>query len=493
MDRNISKLINKLKKISSFRELRVINDLSQKENICVYLVGGFLRDLYLDPDADMKSFDRDFAVESDALLFAKKAAARLKADYVVLDKGQKTARVISEHCRIDFAGFKAKTIKQDLKKRDFTVNTLCADVSGIVNKQPELIGDPRAAADLKDKVLRAVSSNAFKDDPLRILRGFAFLARLKFRFDKRTLGFIALDKKRLETVSPERTTEELGKIFSADDCYESVALMDAMGILEIVLPEIKPLKGVDQGKFHHLDVWQHSLESLLQLEELLKDLPGKISKKNAILLQEYLQSELCANRSRLWMLKLGCILHDIAKPITKFVGRDKKVHFYTHEKKGAEIVKKIGKRLRFSNKENAVLSNIVLYHLRAGQLVNRRPTKRAKFRFLRDAKQNAPMIILLTLADRQAMQGIMSKSKEFVFYEDELFKLLSQYFKNKKAGVKKPRLLNGHELISLLGLPKGPVIGDILRQIEEAQALKSIKDKKQAKQLACDIYAKMKK
>jgi poly(A) polymerase len=486
---------NRLKKFRNNDILKAINLISEEKNQDVYLVGGALRDLFFSRDKQKTVIDWDFTLKSGSLDFAKKLAHRLNANYVVLDKQHKTARVIfykdKQEFRLDFTDFKAKTLRGDLGKRDFTINTLCVRVKDLFHGNAKIIDCFGAINDIKTRTLKITSKNNFKDDPLRILRGFAFCCQLGFSFDQPTVGLIKKNVFKLSKVSRERISAELSKIFGAKNIYKHILKMDALGILDLIFPEINCLRGVDQGAFHHLDVWDHSLESLAQLEKLLRVLPKKISTECAVRVNAYLEDELSGNRTRLWILKMACLMHDIAKPQTRSVGEDKRVHFYTHEKQGAHIVRGIGKRLKLSRKEIAVLSDIVLYHLRAGQLVNRFPSKRSKFRFMRDTAENAVLILLFTISDRWAMQGVMSKSKKFIFYEQELFKMISGFFKEQNILNKNTRLLDGNELMNLLGLSKGPLIGKILDEIEEAQAVKEICNKQQAENLACRIYAQM--
>ncbi|MFH1063315.1 MAG: HD domain-containing protein [Candidatus Omnitrophota bacterium] len=495
MAKTINQSFKKLKKFRNNKLLQAIQEISELQKQQVYLVGGALRDLFFKQKKQKKTIDWDFTIKSGALDFAKKLARRLDANYVLLDEKHKTARVIcyenNQEFRLDFTDFRAKTLRGDLKKRDFTINSLYADVKDLLNGKAKIIDCFNAKEDIKDKILRITNKNNFKDDPLRILRGYAFSCQLGFSFDQATSALVKNNVFRLADVSPERISEELAKIFGAKCIYKHILKMDSFGVLDLIFPEIKALRGVEQGLFHHLDVWNHSLESLAQLEKLLRVLPKKIPANCVEQVNAYLEEELWGNRSRLWILKMACLMHDIAKPQTRSVGEDKKVHFYTHEKQGAQIVRRVGKRLKLSRKEIAVLSDIVLYHLRAGQLVNRMPSKRSKFRFLRDTADNAVLILLFTISDRWAMRGSFSKSKKFIFYEQELFKMIVGFFKDQNTVNKNPRLLNGNEVMSLLGVSKGPLIGKILAQIEEAQAIKSIRNKQQAENLASRLYAKM--
>ncbi|MBU4305882.1 MAG: HD domain-containing protein [Candidatus Omnitrophica bacterium] len=480
----------KLKRFKDDPVLRRIDMISQRHGVKSYLVGGALRELLLKRNAG-KRIDWDFAVEKDALKVSRDLAKDLRAAYVVLDEAAGTARVLyrTDKCayELDFSDFRADTLREDLRRRDFTVNTLCLDVRSLLNSHR---GDTPvfdyfdADGDIRRKCVRLTRKKNLSDDPLRILRGFTLCARYGLDFDKETLLLIKKQASLLRNISAERVSEELAKILTVPCAYAYAAAMDKAGVLEFLFPEIAPMRGLDQGGFHHLDVWSHSLETLAQLEKLLRQLPKKIPLRVAAEVTVYLNEEVACGRTRLWVLKLACFFHDIGKPETRFVGEGAKVHFYTHEKKGAAIAAGIARRLKLSKREITVLKNAVRDHLRAGYIVNRRPSKKAKFRFFRDLREDAVLVLLLALADRRAMRGTLSRKKSFVFLEEEIFNLVVLFFKNKKEEPRKVRLLDGHELMSFLNLSPGPAIGVILRKLEEAQAVNRVRNKQEAKELA---------
>ncbi|MCP4650588.1 MAG: HD domain-containing protein [PVC group bacterium] len=476
-----------------FKKIGKISRLLNKE---VYLVGGAVRDLFIKKNVKGQ-IDWDFAINKGALDFADKLARELGASFIVLDKVNKIARIVykKKSCsyELDFADFRALNLKEDLKRRDFTINTLCVNTRDILEssqKSIQCIDYFNASEDIRKRYIRITRRQNFKDDPLRVLRGVAFSAQLGFVIVPETMALIKRHARDLKYVAAERISEELVKVFTVPYCSKYVVYMDQLKIIENIFPEICALRGVDQGGYHHLDVWDHSLEALVQLEKLIGQIEKKIPRKYVSNIQNYLNEEVVYGRPRIWLLKLSALLHDIAKPSTKIVGEDGFMHFYTHERVGAEITEDIGLRLKLSLKEIAVLKNLVRFHLRPGQIVNRIPSKRAKFRFFRDAKENAVLIILLTIADRWAMRGVLSRKKSFVFLEDELFKMIVEFFYKKTKKGSPIRLLDGNGIMETLGISPGPLVGDILAQLEEAQAVGNVKNKKEAKKFVRQIYGK---
>lgn len=484
----------RLKKIKGDPLLKKIARLSEQLQIKAYLVGGAVRDIFM-PAEDMNSIEWDFAVNKDAFVLGKVLADILKSPYIVLDKAKRTVRVLykDDHCNyeLDFTDFRGQTLRADLKMRDFTINTLCINVQQVVNEEinQDIIVDLfEAKKDIQAKYVRLTRKENFKDDPLRILRGFSFCAQFGLRFEKKTFSLIKNNVKNLVDVSGERISDELAKIFLTPRSYLHVVKLDSVGVLDVLFPEISKLRGMDQGLFHHLDAWQHSLQTLAQLEKLLRQLSKKIPKKYEHCVWKYLNQEITNKRPRIWLLKLACILHDIGKAQTRTQASDGRIHFYIHEKIGAEMASNIGRRLKLSNREVTVLKNCLFFHLRVGQLASRKPTSRTLFRFFRDVREDAVLILLLTIADRWAMRGKLSRDKRFTFSETEVFKMIIQFFKDQQRKPTQPLLLNGNEIMNCLHLSPGPLIGKILRVVEEAQAVKEIKNKQEAKRLAKKFY-----
>ncbi len=486
------KILLSAQKSNIFKKDRVfqeINALSQNLQMKVYLVGGALRDL-LSGRQKPGARNWDFIVMRDSLGFAEKLARILNGAYVVLDEESRTARVVLNReipgYELDFAAPKAPALAEDLSRRDFTVNTFCFDLRDAAAADRIEVTDLYGGlADLRAKRIRMLKEKNFRDDPLRLLRGFSLAARLGFKIEKNTAAVLRKNSRRLRNVSPERIREELSKIFSAAQARPQVNEMALAGILDIIFPELAALKGLDQGKFHHLDAWEHSLETVSRLEKICRSLDKKIPKKYVSMTGEYLQAPVGGGRSLVWILKLAALLHDIGKLQTKIRGDDGRIHFYTHEKIGASTAREIGRRMKLSGREIKLLSDLVRYHLRPGQLVNRKPSKKAKFRFFRDTADNAVALLLLALADRAAMRGPAAKNKNFVFLEEELYKMICSFFKKKRNPRRQIPLINGYEVMALTGAGSGPGIGRILKSLEEAQALGKIRTKKEA-----TVYAK---
>lgn len=462
-----------------------ILNFAKNKKIKLYIVGGYLRDIFL--NREKENPDIDFCLKARAINFGGKLAKKLKAGFVVLDKEHGACRLVKrikdKTYTLDFTDFRGRDLKEDLLHRDFTINAMAAELEKVFEekKLERLLIDPYCGrADVKSKIIRMVNKQAFAEDPLRILRAFSFSCLLGFKIDKETLKSIKTEKNKLSEVSHERIRDELFKIFDCPNSFEYIRELDKLKILKLIFPEFEIMRNVKQGPYHHLDVWQHTLETLRQLEEAIKEL-----RKNKNI-QEYLDEVISGERRRRSLIKLGALLHDIGKPRAKR-REEGKTKFHGHERIGLGYSETIVKRLRLSNDELVALEKMVLWHLRPGYLAdNEEITPRAQFRYFRDTAEESVSILLISIADQRATKGPLTSVESRIHHEKVVLNLIKAYFK-KKQEEKLPRLITGNDLIKQFKLEPSPLIGKILSEIEELQAIARIKTKKQALEAAKKI------
>ncbi len=473
--------------IETFGELLAhAKRLSAQKKVKVYLVGGYLRDYLLGRPCR----DFDFAVSHKAIDFGRAFARRIKGAFVLLDEEADCCRIVKkmgqDAATFDFAGFRARSLRGDLARRDFTINTLSLNISAIGQDKPlgDVMRDPlKGQKDILSGKIRAVSAKAFAEDPLRLLRAFSLQAILGFAIETQTRARVKKERHLLRLTARERIREELFKILASPRCYETFRQMDRIGLLEEVMPQVSVMYKVSQGGYHHLDVWRHSLEALRQLEMLLKS-----EMKNPDI-AEHLNENLGSGHTRLAVLKLGTLLHDIGKPAAKSEGKGRSI-FHGHEHIGRSIARKTALMLKISTRERRVLEDLVRFHLRPGYLSNfRRPSDRAVFRFLRDTGEEAAAVLLLSLADQRATRGPMTSQADQRHHEKVVRLVLGRYFEKKKE---KPfqRLINGHDLIKELGLTPSPLFAKLLKEVEEQQVLGKVTSRREAVALASRIAGK---
>lgn len=442
----------------------------------VFLVGGALRDHYL----GRQGHDFDFAVDQGAVVLAKKLAKHIKGAFVLLDREHGSARVVKkwrgEVWTFDLTDWRAASIEKDLKARDFTINALAADI--FKAHQPlDVLEVKGSRRDLKSGVVRMVSRDAFKDDPLRLLRAFSLKATLGFKIERETLGRIKKEAHLITTVAMERVREEIFKVLGSSRAHGTLLEMDKVGLLAYVIPQTTVMAGMPQGGYHHLDVWQHSLETVLQLEKILLD-PGREER-----LRIYLHGSVGGGHARDALLKMAALLHDSGKPETSRM-EGARTTFHGHEHASERITRLVAKHLKLSLKERFFLEDAVRMHLRPGYLSNfKRPSEKAIFRYLRDTKEEAASLAVLALADQAATRGPLTTKSKHQHHAKICHMLMERYFDQKEQKPRQ-RLLTGHDLIKTLKLKPSPAFGKILSGIEEASALGKIKTKSEAVNLA---------
>ena len=477
-----------IKKLRNESILKIVTNIAVRDRRKIFLVGGYLRDLILNKQDEVR--DLDFTVKKGAINFAKRIAKKIKGNFVLLDKQHGCARIVYNRNKktytLDFADFRGKDIKEDLLYRDFSINALSVDISRIKKAKSlsDIIIDYYGGLeDLKDKRINIVTKKGFHDDPLRIIRAFSLSCLLNFKMTKATLSQIKKDKFKIPEVAFERIRDELFKILHSQRAFTYLKMMDDIGILEIIIPEIKVMRAVKQGPYHHLDVWGHSLETVAQLESVIQQFNGNLK------IQDYLNQIMASNRRRKSLMKLGALLHDVGKPESLTIESDR-MRFHGHEHIGRHMVKRISQRFKLSTKESDSLEKMVLWHLRPGYLADFKiPTPRAIFRYFRDTESEGISVLLISLADQRATRGPLTNKKSREHHEKVIMDLIDYYFR-KQEEKKPPRLITGFDLIRKLKLKPSPLFTKILNEIQEAQAVGKIKTKKQALELAGKIAEK---
>jgi poly(A) polymerase len=304
-------------------------------------------------------------------------------------------------------------------------------------------------------------------------------AELGFAIDSDTEAAIKRHCHLITSISGERVHDELYHILTTPRAASSLRHLDQLGLLTSIIPELIPAKGATQPKEHYWDVFEHSLETVATTERLLQNPPEGLNWTPA--LAEHFEQEVSPGRSRKALLKLTALLHDVAKPQTKGIMEDGRVRFLGHATQGAEIASSIMERLRFSTKEIRMVSKMVKYHLRPGQLSNAAdmPTHRAIYRYFRDTADVGIDTLFLSLADHLATRGPTLDPEEWQIHVQKTQYVLCKWFEE-KATVKPPKLIDGHDLIDKFNMSPGPEIGRILETVREAQAAGEIKTREQA-------------
>jgi len=426
-----------------------------------------------------------------------------------LDDERDTGRVIlteadGSHFHLDFATYRGVDLITDLRGRDFTINAIA------YNMRADTIIDPtEGASDIRSKVIRACSPNSFSDDPVRILRGVRQAAAFDFSIDKSTREWMKQSADQITRISPERLRDEIFKILEGPRADDSVRALEMLGVFDHLMPELIQMKGVEQTRPHHYEVWMHTLHVLKHLDEIISALFTKeeldesfanaLRKKLARFeekMSEHFSASLNIERSHRSLLFFSALYHDISKPETKTVEESGRIRFFDHDVKGADVAAWRARGFNLSNDEVERIAQIVRHHMRihsfAGHLLAKKemPSRKAIYRFFRDTDKSGVDLVLLALADLRGTYAEDLTMEAWIAYLDIIGLLLENYWERPNETVSPPRLLDGHELMKELKITPGPFVGKLLEAIRENQAEGLILNREQALSFAREAMSK---
>lgn len=464
----------------------------------IYLVGGAVRDMVL----GRSSHDLDFAVPSNGISLARRVANAINADFMILDQERDTGRVIftetdGTRTFLDFATYRGKDLDEDLHARDFTINAIAFDL-----RTQTLLDPLNGASDLRVRVIRACSPTSLSDDPVRILRAVRQAAAYQFKIELETRKAMKQATSSLPNVSSERQRDELFKMLEGSRPDAAMRALEMLGVFPYLLPELPALKGVEQSPPHIYDVWEHTLSVLGHLENILAALaPGYSADDTNDLFTglltlrigrfreqfaKHFANLLNTDRSVRAALFFAALFHDVQKPATRTIESSGRIRFFDHDVKGAKIAEGRGRTLNLSNDEVERIRTIIEHHMRFHfftsrlEVENKEPSRKAIYRFFRDAGEAGADLVLLGLADLRGTYGPALTQKTWAAALDVARILLENYWEKPEETVAPPRLLNGDELMEQLGLEPGRIVGQLLEAIREGQATGKVENREQA-------------
>lgn len=393
-----------------------------------YLVGGCVRDLLL--GAKPKDFDVATDARPDRImsLFPNSGCVGAHFGVVLVRDGLAQVEVATFRSDNDYSdGRRPSSVhfehdaRQDVLRRDFTINGLLMDPDG--GAVLDYVG---GRDDLERRVIRAVGDPAvrFREDRLRLLRAVRFAARLGFSIDPPTFAAIQRDHALIRTVSAERVRDELARILTEGGARRGFELLEESGLLAAILPEVAAMKGVEQPPQYHPegDVWVHTL---LLLEGM--------------------------HRPTL-TLALGALLHDVGKPPTFRVAD--RIRFDGHVEEGVRLAHQILTRLRFSSDETEQVEALVANHMRFKDLPNMRQSTLKRFLRMPDFLEHLELHRLDCTAGNGRLESYELARHKLREFPDE--------------HLKPAPLVTGADLIAA-GYHPGPIFSTILTAVEDAQ------------------------
>jgi putative nucleotidyltransferase with HDIG domain len=423
-----------------------------------WIVGGAVRDA-LRGGAPIG--DLDLVVKGDAAGPARAIAKSSGRPAFPLSEQFGAWRVVGDGWLCDITPMQGDLIDDDLALRDFTVNAMATPLFG-----GRLVDPFDGERDLRGRTLRLVAGDAYERDRLRPLRLIRFATELGFSPEQQTASATREWGPRVIEAAGERIVAELRRIVSAPRAAEGLRLASELNVLGAVLPELEALHGIEQSHFHHLDVYDHTIEVLNSLAAIDASL-SEYFPDDAERLRAVLDEPLADDLTRVQALRFAALLHDIGKADPRRLTDSGRVTFIGHDARGAEMIRKLCLRLRTSERLREFLAQITRHHLVLGFLVHERPlSQRAIYRYLKLCSPVEVEVTLLTCADRIATRG---KNAEAAIeaHLDLARELMTAALRWRAEGP--PRApLRGDELAEELGIEPGPDLGRLLAELEEA-------------------------
>ena len=429
--------------------MRLAGKLGVERGHDIYVVGGYVRDLFL--GRPLKEID--FMVVCDGVEFAEALAKKLKVKKIVPFPKFSTAKIPYKAIPIEVAAARSESYEKgsrkpkkvvytdlqgDLLRRDFTVNALAVDL------HPDRFGelnDPYGGiSDLKAKMLKTPLNpdETFSEDPLRMMRAAYFAAALDFTIDEQCFNAIHEQAQRISIVSQERVTAELIKILSTNKPSIGLIILQKTGLMKYVFPEIDDMYGLEQTKeWHHKDIFYHTMQVV----------------DNAAQLSDKMK------------LRFAALVHDIAKPKTRKVDSKKGYTFHGHDAVGERILNKVAKYLKLPNELRDYLKKLTLLHLRPIAIVNSEVTDSAIRRVIVAAGDEIDDLMTLCRADITTRNPNRVK-KYLQNFEIVESKMSNVEERDAMRAFQSP--VRGKEIMESCGLSEGKEVGKIKQAIEEA-------------------------
>lgn len=398
-----------------------------------YIVGGFVRDIFLGLNPKDCDFVTDIEYERLKEIFKKFKPKEMGKHFGIIqikiggipyeiakmreDIGIPLDRKVQ---KVEFT----KNIYDDLKRRDFTINAIAYD------GEKFYFGE-KSKEDIENKVLRFVGdcTQRIKEDPLRILRYFRFLATKDLKYFPETIEEIKKSKNLIQNLSAERIRDEFSKIITGKNAYKVLKLMSENKILEEIIPEWSKTIGFDQKNIHHIyTVDEHILKSL---ELTSRDL----------------------------IIRLAVLFHDIGKPRCYTFGEDGQGHFYKHEKYSVEIAEKLMLNLKFSKLDTERVCKIIRYHSLYRQNIDEIFVKKMLNRF---GEEDIYRYLEVVEADRKTHNNDICNLEDL----EQIKTILKKIQETKPPLSIKDLKISGKDLLKV-GVPKGKIIGEILDYLME--------------------------
>lgn len=466
-------------KINTFisKSSDVLKEILNEKN--TYLVGGVVRDIVYGK-TDIKDVD---IVTTKPVEIITKFSKKIRTK-VLLDKEYEIYRIFlksEENFYLDISKLQGKDIIQDLSRRDFSVNAVALQFE---NDFIKCIDPFNGIQDIDNRIIRMLSSKNLKDDPLRILRAFRLKAELDFEIDKMTKNEIFKLSHLLNEVALERIKGELFKILNTNKAKKIFYELYENKVLTVLFPFMAEYQNYFCGKRHNHDLLNHSFKVMEIIEGYCNEnnFPIPIDRNMLNYETEY-EAKLSG------LLKLAALLHDVGKLFTK-KDVNGKITYYEHENIGAEYIRDFLQKKRFATDTINFIVLLIKFHMYPFFLMSFGEKEisfspRIYLKIESAFGENFIFLFNFAISDSYATAED-SQTKKVIDMIKKLYNLYIEY-KNREKNI---TLLNGREIMQLLNIEEGPIIGRMLFALKEASLSGKVGSKEEAKEFVKYYYEK---
>jgi poly(A) polymerase len=461
----------------------------------VYLVGGAIRDVLL----SRPIHDMDFVVLKDAGKVAKKLADDLKGGFYMLDEERDIARVVIDQPNgkkfyLDFSALREENLFKDLRSRDFTINAMAVNVA-----QPELLIDPlKGIEDIKAGFLQICNPNSFRNDPIRVVRAVRMAIQFDLKITENTLHALKEQVKSLDSISQERIRDELFRILESEKIASALRLLDQLGIIDTLWPELSALKSIEYENMANQNVWQHTLATVQGLEDIWRVLVGEYTEEKGSNLwlgtlvgrlgryrtdfDHHFQLSINPLRSRKAQLFYTALFHDCGKPAVQLSNETGQVSYLGHDTAAEAIVRDASRKIRLSENEVTAITLMVKEHMRFNQLGKNGvlPDNREIHYYYKKNRSYGIDLCFLALANTIGTYQHALDQDVWLEKVNLARVLMEAYFEKYEQVVNPTKIVSGSEIMKQFNIEPGKQVGELLEELQAAQAEGKVSTKSEA-------------
>lgn len=447
-----------------------IEEISKLTDKNIYLAGSSIRDYFIKKEIA----NLHIVTLEDTMNIIKKFKDMGKVSLISFAEGNKMSQVIfksdnMEKPDIYIHKIEGKDIYEYLSKKDFTINALAVKIQNGKIDFNNVIDPYGGLEDIKNKIIREINENIFDKDPMGMLRVVRLMAQLNFDISDKIYELINRNNYRIKEIPGEKLRDELFRILGFKRAYYYFGFMDKhLGILSKIFPEIEPMKEVGKCKYHVVDAWTHSLHTMRVIEKIIYA-DGYFEKHLKKAYEEHTGQIMAKGHTRIQLIKLAALFHDIGKPRARWVDETGRVRFRGHEIVGGEIMADISDRLGLSKKEKKFLCKIVREHMWPLTLYKTNDVSgRALYDLFKNFGEITLDIILIGLADIISTRQLLKPHEEMGMYKVHAEYLANNYLTRFKRLEDISGVINEDDILKNFHIEDKQIINHILDSVKRA-------------------------